>query len=206
MLSDLAKRIMDRHPLLIRQETENNLTPIHLAVTEGKIDVLTALLKHDQSLGYLINTAGTPLLCIAASEGHVGVARELLKHCPDAPYCDATGSTCLHVAVLSGQAEFVEFVLASQQLRQLVNMLDGNRETALHLAVKKCNQKMVDALLLCKDIDVTVLNGNGITANMVLPDVVNKVKPFTPVRVLFTLCQFIKISQRIYRGIHGFVV
>ncbi|XP_039778160.1 ankyrin repeat-containing protein NPR4-like [Panicum virgatum] len=95
--ADLAKRIMDRYPLLIRQETENHLTPIHLAVSEGKIDVLTALLKHDQSLGYLINTAGTPLLFIAASEGHVGVARELLKHCPDAPYCDATGSTCLHM-------------------------------------------------------------------------------------------------------------
>ncbi|OEL15505.1 Ankyrin repeat-containing protein [Dichanthelium oligosanthes] len=182
--SDIAKRILNRHPQLISEETENNLTPMHLAVSEEKIDVLTVLLEYDQSLGYLISTTGIPLLCTAASEGHVGVARELLKHCPDVPYCDATGSTCLHEAVLSGHAEFVEFILGSQQLRQLVNMVNRNRETALHLAVKRCNSKMVAALLLHQDIDVTVLNGNGITANLVLPDDANKFKP------LISVCMF----------------
>ncbi|CAO2141247.1 unnamed protein product [Urochloa humidicola] len=175
---EVAKAIMARHPPLIRQETENNLTPVHLVVSEGKVEMLTALLEQDQSLGYLISRTGTPLLCVAASKGHVGIAQELLKHCPDAPYCDATGSTCLHIAVLSGQEEFVEFILASQQFRQLVNMLDGKRETALHLAVKRSDKKMVAALRLHEDIDETVLNGNGIT---VLQDGVNKVNPSNPI-------------------------
>ncbi|CAO2143720.1 unnamed protein product [Urochloa humidicola] len=179
---EIAQGIMARHPLLIRQETENNPTPIHLAVSEGKVEMLIVFLEQDQSLGYLITRAGTPLLCIAASEGHVGVARELLRHCPDAPYCDATGSTCLHQAVLSDQAEFVEFILATQQLRQLVNMVDKNRETALHLAVKRDNKKMVAALVRHRGIDVTVLNGTGIS---VLKDGVKKVKPLIPVRMLF---------------------
>ncbi|CAN6362615.1 unnamed protein product [Urochloa humidicola] len=183
---EIAKVIMARHPLLITQETENNLTPLHLAVYEGNVEMVTVLLEQNQSLGYLISETGTPLLCVAASKGHVGIARELLKHCPDAPYCDASGSTCLHIAVLSGQAEFVKFVLASQQLRQLVNMLDGKRETALHLAVERSDEKMVAALRLHQDIDDTVLNGNGITVSQ---DGVNKVNALNPVRIFFSICQ-----------------
>ena len=77
----MAKRVMEKHPSLARQENERKHTPMHLAANEDKVDVLTALLEHDRSLGYLISTDGAPLLCIAASQGHVGVARELLKHC-----------------------------------------------------------------------------------------------------------------------------
>ncbi|KAJ1275170.1 hypothetical protein BS78_05G115600 [Paspalum vaginatum] len=167
--SVLAKRILDRLPQLAQQESNSRLTPIHLATLEAKIDVLTVLLEHDQSFGYIISTTGIPLLSIAASQGNVDVARVILKHCPDAPYCDANGSTCLHIAVSHGRTEFVDYILGSQQLGQLVNMLDRNRDTALHLAVKRCEPKMVAALLLHQDIDATVLNGDGITADYVLP-------------------------------------
>ena len=107
---------------------------MHMEANQDSVDVLSALLEHDRSLGYLISTDGSPLLCGAASQGHVGAARELLKHCPDAPYCDATGSTCLHVAVSSVKTEFVKFVLGSHQLQHLINMADSRGETALHLA------------------------------------------------------------------------
>ena len=84
----------------------------------NKIDVLKVLLEHDWSSGYSVSTSGSsPLLVSAAQRGHVGVARELLKHCPDAPYSDTNGWTCLHEAVNSGHTEFVEFVMGSQQLR-----------------------------------------------------------------------------------------
>ena len=67
-LSVMAKRVMEKHPLLARQENENNNTPMHLAAIEDKLDVFTVLLEHDRSLGYLISTVGAaPLLCIAAS-------------------------------------------------------------------------------------------------------------------------------------------
>jgi len=83
-----------------------------------KIDVLKVLLEHDWSSGYSVSTSGSsPLLVSAAQRGHVGVARELLKHCPDAPYSDTNGWTCLYEAVNSGHTEFVEFVMGSQQLR-----------------------------------------------------------------------------------------
>ncbi|RLM69413.1 protein ACCELERATED CELL DEATH 6-like isoform X1 [Panicum miliaceum] len=148
--SAIAKKIMETRPWLAREENEQTATPMHMAVLWGKIDMLTLLLEHDRYLGYVLNkAAGTPLLVTAASRGHVGVARELLKHCPDAPYENQIdGQTCLHFAVWSQQTEFVEFVLGSPQLGKLVNMRNKNDgATALHLAVHKCNPKMVAALL-----------------------------------------------------------
>ncbi|CAN6180347.1 unnamed protein product [Urochloa humidicola] len=120
----MAKRIVEALPGLIRQENEGKRTPVHLAAQDNKIDVLTVLLEHDPSLAYFISAEGAPLLSIAASQGNVGVARELLRHCPDPPYYDATGSTCLHIAVLFGREDFVRFVLNSPQLRHLVNLPD----------------------------------------------------------------------------------
>jgi hypothetical protein len=60
-------------------------------------------------------------------------------------------------------------VLGLPQFGRLVNMRDRGGDTALHLAVKKCNPKMVAALLLHPDIDVTVLNNKSNPANYVLP-------------------------------------
>ncbi|CAL4985142.1 unnamed protein product [Urochloa decumbens] len=156
-----AKRVMETRPWLATQENGSKHTPMHMAADEDKIEVLTVLLEHDPSLGYSGSTNGAPLLCIAASQGHVGVARELLKHCPDAPYSDATSSTCLHVAVSYEHTEFVEFIMGSQQLQHLVNMANNNGETALHLAARNSQTKMVAALMLHQDIDLTVLDKSG---------------------------------------------
>ncbi|KAJ1275130.1 hypothetical protein BS78_05G113200 [Paspalum vaginatum] len=177
----IAKRIIESLPWLVKQENEKKWTPMHLAAFEDEIDVLSALLEHDPSLGYLVSSKGDPLLCIAASQGHVGVARELLKHCPDAPYCDANGSTCFHIAVLCEHTEFVKFVVGSQQLGQLINMLNGIGETALHLAATSCKPEMVAALHNHPDIDLTVLNCNADNqaSPLLLDAVINHAKPST---------------------------
>ena len=156
---------MTRPALATEEDKNNKNTPLHLAVLRDKIDVLSVLLDHDWSLGYVASShaGGVPLLVSAAFRGHVGVARELLKHCPDAPLAETNGWTCLHQAVWSGQMEFVDFVLGLPQFGRLINMRQKGGDTALHIAVQKCNPKMVAALLLHPDIDVTVLN--NCTAN-----------------------------------------
>ncbi|XP_072151623.1 protein ACCELERATED CELL DEATH 6 isoform X2 [Setaria viridis] len=165
----IAKKIMETRPELAREEENSNQnTPMQLAVLWDKIDMLRVLLEHDRSLGYVFSSNDTHLIVSAAYRGHVGVARELLKHCPDAPYRGKYGWTCLHAAVWNEQTEFVEFVLGSPQLRRLVNMRDSNGNTALHMAVEKCNPKMVASLLLHQDTDVTVLNNNGASAHWIL--------------------------------------
>lgn len=160
---------MEARPWLASEENKQKDTPVRWAVLLNKIDVLRVLLECDWSLGYQISTAGLPLIGTAATRGHVDVARELLKHCPDAPCCDEDG-TCLHRAVWNNQSEFVEFILGSQKLRKLVNARDMNGRTALHCAVHMCNPRTVAALLMHKDIDVTVLNNGGAPPIWTLPD------------------------------------
>ncbi|KAL6658576.1 hypothetical protein ACP70R_004162 [Stipagrostis hirtigluma subsp. patula] len=172
----IAKEIVETRPWLAREESNKHSTPMHFGGRLDKIDVLRVLLEHDSSLGYVIATYAAPLLNSAAYRGHVGVARELLKHCPDVPYCNAKGQTCLHQAVASGQVEFVKFVLGSQQLQKLINVQDKYGDTALHDAVKKCNPEIVAALLLHQDRDFTILNKNGTPPNWILSIVPNYAK------------------------------
>ncbi|XP_025826180.1 ankyrin repeat-containing protein NPR4-like [Panicum hallii] len=174
--SGIAKKIIQARPQLAREEDVHNETPVHLAVLRGHVDVLRVLLEHDQTLGYLVCSDGTPLLNIAALRGYVSAAREILDHCPDTPYGKQNGSTCLHVAVQSDEMEFVNFVLTSQQLRKLVNMRDQNGMTALHHSVRKCMPKMLAALLRHPDIDVTVLTNKGSPATWLFDDAIKSAK------------------------------
>ena len=155
----MAKKIVERRPWLAREEDQDRLNPMHRTALWDMVDVLRVLLEHDRSLGYVVNSDNSNnLLNCAAYRGHIEAARELLKHCPDAPYSRSNGFTCLHQAVFREKTEFIKFVLGLPQLRKLVNKRDSNGDTAFHLAVLRCHPKMVAALLLHQDIDVTVIN------------------------------------------------
>lgn len=185
LFSGIAKKIMEKRPLLAREESKAHVTPLLQAVLWDKVDVLRVMLEHDWSLGYILSTAyDNPLLTNAAYRGHVGVARELLDRCPHAPYRNTNDWTCLHEAVCRGHTEFVEFILREPQLRKLVNMRDGDGKTALHYAVQKCNPKIVAALLFHKDIDFTMLDNTGNEAAWELRNATDYAKTLNWVRML----------------------
>ena len=176
---------METRPGLAREEDEHKVTPMHMAAQWDKIDVLRVLLEHDWSLGYVLTSNGNPILDSVASRGYVGAARELLKHCPDAPYALADGTTtCLHQAVQGGHMELLQFFLGSKHLRKLVNMRDIVHETPLHDAVRKCNPKIVKALLQHPDTDVTVLNLLGNPATWLLSHLTDHAKTLNWVRLI----------------------
>ncbi|KAK1670867.1 hypothetical protein QYE76_059026 [Lolium multiflorum] len=172
----LAQTIMDKHPELAREADMYSCSPIRDAVLFGKIDILRIMLEHDSTLGYEINSTGSPLLLAAADRGRVAAARELLKYCPDAPYSKEDGKTLLHVAALHNNAKFVEFVLKTPLLRRLVNVQDNEGKTALHYAVQECNPRVVVALLSHEDVDATLLDNSGFSAAWGLSGVMGNAK------------------------------
>ncbi|XP_024315051.1 ankyrin repeat-containing protein ITN1 isoform X4 [Brachypodium distachyon] len=177
-MRDSAIKIMGIRPEMARAANMNNNTPLRVAVLFNKPDVLRVLLEHDCSLGYELTKSGAPLLTAASFRGHVDVAREILSNCPDAPYCTVDGKqwTCLHTAISHNHTEFVEFILATPQLRKLVNMQTSKGETALHMAVQKCNPKTAAALLSHEDIDPTVVADNNSPAAWSLAQTTNQAK------------------------------
>jgi ankyrin repeat protein len=191
LLSDFVKKLVDERPeranSLAREQDHKNETPMHLAAHYNRDEILKVMLNHDRSLGYTISEEKGPLLYTAAHRGHVTFARALLEHCPDAPYCNNVGRTCLHEAVEKDRIKFVEFILEkNSKLGKLVNMLDGNGDSALHMAVRKCDPKMVRALLGHPDIDVSVINNGACTAIWTLNEFKDLSKTINWVRMLST--------------------
>jgi ankyrin repeat protein len=159
--SDIAKRVMETRPWLAKLPSRYGRTPMHHAVVCDQVGVLRVLLEHDSSLGYIVaGTEDVPLLVSAAFHGHIGIAREILNYCPDAPFRCKNGWTCLNTAVEADRLEFVKFVLRTPELKKLVSMRDEQGKTALHYAVRKCNPKMVAALLSHGGTDITMLDNN----------------------------------------------
>lgn len=78
---------------------------LHAAARNGNSVIATKIMQTRPGMarkeGYDVSDDNGPLLMSAAFRGHVDAARELLKHCPDAPYCNSDGSTCLHQAISS---------------------------------------------------------------------------------------------------------
>ncbi|EAY75428.1 hypothetical protein OsI_03331 [Oryza sativa Indica Group] len=176
---DLALELILKEPALSKAVNKYSESPMFIAVMRDFTDVSEKLLEipgsshvgtyghnalhatvRNGNAGYECYDDGgnlSPLLVAAAYRGHVDVAQELLNHCPDAPYCDRNGWTCLHEAVKEGQTEFVEFILRTPQLRKLINMRNNkDGQTALHQAVRMCNPKIVASLLSHKDTDFTL--------------------------------------------------
>ncbi|KAJ3701251.1 hypothetical protein LUZ61_004956 [Rhynchospora tenuis] len=150
---------------------------MQLGVLWSKLDVIRVLLEHDHSLGYLVSSKEkSPLLVSVALRGNVDVAKEILNYCPDAPYCTPYGWTILHEAVHHGHGRFVEFILKTPQLHKLINMRDKTGETALHIAVRRCNPKIVRLLLAHKAIDFTALNKKGDPPEWQLEDATDQAK------------------------------
>jgi len=191
LLTDFVEELVGRRSNIAKylaiQEDKKKGSPMQLTAHFNRDEILKIMLEFDRSLGYQISTDGIPLLHTAAERGHVTVARALLEHCPDAPYCNNKGRTCLHIAVEEDQIKFVEFILEkNSKLGKLVNMLDGNGDSALHLAVEKCNPKMVSALLGHPDIDISVINENACTAIWKLNEFEDLSKTINWVRMLST--------------------
>ncbi|KAF7033898.1 hypothetical protein CFC21_044966 [Triticum aestivum] len=152
---------------------------LQAAVKNGNAGLAKRIVETRPGLAKEADNNGCTPLSSAVYRGLVDVLRVLLEHdCSlgyDVPSNDACW-TSLHVAVYEDQVEFTEFILRTPQLRKLINMRDSNGKTALHLAVEKCNPKMVVALLSHDDIDTTVLDNEGVTAAWVLAHVIDHAK------------------------------
>ncbi|KAI4963451.1 hypothetical protein ZWY2020_014077 [Hordeum vulgare] len=183
---EIAKQILENYPGLMITEDINKVTPTRHAVLFGKIDMLRVILLHDPTKGYEINSMGDPLLA-AARRGRINSARELLEHCPDAPYRQENGGTLLHRAVWDNQIKFVKFT----------------GKTALHYAVRKCDPELVSILLSHEDIDVTVVDNDGVSAAWQLKYVMENAKTLNWNEVLMLMLKADAQNATSLYNLHG---
>ncbi|KAF3652833.1 putative ankyrin repeat-containing protein-like isoform 2 [Capsicum annuum] len=118
---------------------------LHYAVKFGLEDVVSDMLGWKKSLVYL--PAGSEndwatAIHIAASEGDVNMINELLNHCPDCwDMLNSNNQNALHVAILNNKDKLVRVILDSGKCDSLVDELDSDGNTPLHLLAASDNHE-----------------------------------------------------------------
>jgi hypothetical protein len=105
----MVESVLQEHPTLVFQSDDDRDTPLHLAASQGRSDVV-ALLLTNKALVDAKDKYGIMPLHLAAIHGHRDVAELLLAHKADINPKSNDGSTPLHLAVKNGRTDVAELL------------------------------------------------------------------------------------------------
>uniref|UniRef100_A0A7N4V078 Ankyrin repeat domain 52 n=1 Tax=Sarcophilus harrisii TaxID=9305 RepID=A0A7N4V078_SARHA len=144
----------------------NPFTPLHCAVINNQDSTTEMLLG---ALGAKIvnsrDAKGRTPLHAAAFADNVSGLQMLLRHQAEVDATDQAGRTALMTAAENGQTAAVEFLL--YQAKADLTVLDGNKNTALHLACSKGHEKCA-LLILAETQDLGLINATNSALQMPL--------------------------------------
>ncbi|XP_025797200.1 ankyrin repeat-containing protein ITN1-like [Panicum hallii] len=157
--------LLDKHPELLDLTDPDSNNALHYAAQKDRKREVEILLKKRTELAYKPNSQKQTPLHIAAHQGSTDAVRALLRHCSDvAEMVDSYGQNAFHASVTSGKANALRCLLRHVRPADLLNRVDGNGNTPLHIAAKMGH--VHSALLLLKDrrVDPCVLDKDNQTA------------------------------------------
>ncbi|CAN6168258.1 unnamed protein product [Urochloa humidicola] len=155
----------EQGPALLSQADSSGKTPLHYAVSHRQHGVLLLLLNAEASLARVPDNEGLFPVHVAAMMGNIRDIVELVERCPDyAELVDSQGRNFLHCAVEHDQENAVRFICRKDRFAVLLNAMDYEGNTPLHLAVKYGHPRMVSSLLETMSVEVGITNRDGLTA------------------------------------------
>jgi ankyrin repeat protein len=136
-------------PSQVNARTALGKTPLHYAVTYGKLEFIDFLVIRGATVNAADHTGLTPLH-VAAMLGRVEEAESLLKHKADIEARDAFGDTPFQTAALFGQTEILKFLADAGANTKTVN---DNFETPLDSAARCHKEDAVATIQSIQDQD-----------------------------------------------------
>ncbi len=122
------------------------LSPLHLAVEKNHNEIIDLIFAHSKVMIDDVNEDGHTALHLAASVSNIVAVQKLLEKGANPNILDKEGMSPLHVAALYGrEAEIFDLLVAHGKVS--VDHVDGNGQTALHLAARNVNIGAVQKLL-----------------------------------------------------------
>ena len=153
---------------LATQRDENGSTPLHFAAAIKFLfrpsSICRQVLEANADALYQPDHAGFFPIHVAASVGAFRNVDMFVKKCPgSAGLRDAKGRTFLHVAVEKEKVDVIVATCRNLSLSWIMNMVDNDGNTALHLAVKAKSIHMFCPLLANPQVNLNLPNNRGET-------------------------------------------
>ena len=116
------------------------------AACNGLEDVVQALLKSpDIEVNLKTSATGETALYYSCVNEHVDIVKQLLAHpTTNTTISTSQGLTALHAVCMKGNLELVKLLTDHPSFKELVNMVDSEKFTALHICIK-AHAKMLEA-------------------------------------------------------------
>lgn len=171
---DILRKLLEKEPRLVdlRHEEEEPYSRVgevgsalHLAASCGYVKVVDVLLAFDPFSATERDISGSFPIHVASRTGHVDVIAKLLPYCLDLiAMTENQGRNILHIAAESGKYDVLRYILKQREHQILVNQMDGEGNTPLHLASMHWHPKIVNALARYDGTDLNAINKEGLTA------------------------------------------
>ncbi|KAK6919048.1 Ankyrin repeat [Dillenia turbinata] len=162
--TEMVSLLLRHKKELVKTEDKDGRTPLHYAASFGYLIGVSSLLQYDTACAYIKDKDGFYPLHIAVIKGHINIIQELLKYCPDLrDIQNEDEQNVLHFAASWGRKTVAKSLLNNPDLSDLINERDANGNTPLHLATINRNPKVVSILVCDKRVDMTIMNGEGLT-------------------------------------------
>ncbi len=145
----------------IASSPDVKMSPLHTAAAQGKTGAVKLLLRYNAPVDApcRYDNGMTPYQ-MAAQYGHVEAAKALQEAGANLGKCDNGARSCLHYAVMGGNADLTDTLLKAA--RTDINAKDGEGRTPLHLA---CRMERVEVAtkLLAQGAHPTLYDKGGLT-------------------------------------------
>ncbi|CAL4992068.1 unnamed protein product [Urochloa decumbens] len=165
----IVEILLEKRRELIDLTDSDGNNALHYAAQKDLQRAAEMLLRRRTGLAYERNLQGMSPLHVAAHYGSTEVITALLRHCPDLDeMVDSYGRNVFHASITNGTADVLRCLLRHARSAELINRVDSNGDTPLHLAAK---MSRVDAALLLLDdhcVDVCARDRDGQTARSVV--------------------------------------
>lgn len=148
-----AMKLISAHNNLLNSSAEITLsdgrskayvTPLYVAVSKGRGEIVTQILRINESLVHQESSKGLTPLHIAAHNGHRETCELLLTKGANVNATSKDGVTPLYIAAQNGHRETCELLLAR---RADVNAANKNGFTPLHIAAQNGHRETCKLLL-----------------------------------------------------------
>ncbi|KAJ6333198.1 hypothetical protein OIU77_009126 [Salix suchowensis] len=162
----ILKKIGEARPNLLRLTDEELGNSLHYASSIGFVEGVQFLLDKFHDGAYETNPEGNYPIHLACKSHSVDVVKVYLDKFPyPKEFLNKKGQSILHVAAESGKGNVISYIIKQDRklVEQLLNEMDEDGNTPLHLAAGY--GKSVTAFVLVRDkrVDSSVVNSENLT-------------------------------------------